>query len=399
MRKNSLLVLTAGYWQQPVIRCAKDLGLHVIATDASVNAPAAELADEFICVDSLDVEALARIATEHGVSGIVAEQTDLAVVTAAAVAERCNLPGIGVEVALRATNKKLMRDACAKAGVPIPRYRCVQNAEEAVSAAEEIGLPVVVKPTDSQSSKGVAKVWNISDVPLWFAHAVKESREGKVLIEEMLIGIESSVEGYVAEDKITVLGICEKIKSPPPYSFDTRLVYPATFSDATMAELRRVNEAVVRAIGIPFGITHAEYIVTPKGVFLLEVAARGCGAGVASILIPAMTGFDPIRARISAAIGESPTVPNLTCQRFGLLEFLMLPRGEILSISGLNDAREEHGVLAVDYFVKAGDRIVDIQHGAQRPGFCLIVGDSYQDLKRTFAKVNQLINVRMFKNQ
>jgi biotin carboxylase len=395
MEKKTLLVLTAGYWQKPVIRCAQSLGLHVIATDASANAPSAGLADEFIQVDSLDVERLVEIARRHDVSGVIAEQTDLAVVSAAVVADRCNLPGISVDVAKRATNKKLMRDACAKAGIPIPKYRCVENAKEAIDAANEIGLPVVVKPTDSQSSKGVAKVWNVSDISLWFDHAVQESRESKVLIEQMLTGIESSVEAYVHNGQIVTLGICEKIKSPPPYSFDTRLLYPATFSEETMADLKRTNEDVVRAIGIPFGITHAEYIITPKGVFLLEVAARGCGAGVASVLLPAMTGVDPIKARIKSALGELEDLPTLMAKRCGLLEFLMLPRGEILSISGLSEARKIAGVLAVDYFVKAGDRITDIQNGAQRPGYCLVVGDSYSELEHIMIEVKSRLDVTM----
>lgn len=395
MKKKSLLVLTAGYWQKPVILCAQSMGLHVIATDASANAPSADLADEFVQVDSLDIDRLTETARQHEVSGVIAEQTDLAVVSAATVAERCQLPGIGVEVAKRATNKKLMRDACAKAGIPIPKYRCVESAQEAVDAAKEIGLPVVVKPTDSQSSKGVAKVWNLGDIPLWFEHAVRESREAKVLVEEMLTGIESSVEAYVHDGQIATLGICEKIKSPPPYSFDTRLLYPATFSGETMADLTRINEDVVHALGIPFGITHAEYIVTPKGVFLLEVAARGCGAGVASVLLPAITGFDPIKARIQSALGEFEALPTITAKRHGLLEFLMLPRGEILSISGLSEARKVKGVLAVDYFVKPGDRIADIQNGAQRPGFCLAVGDNYAALNGVMGEVRSKLNVKM----
>lgn len=395
MKTNTLIVVTGSYWQIPVINCAKALGLKVVLTDLSQNCPARNLADEFVCVDALQIEALVAAVQQYGAAGIIAEQTDVAVASAAAVAERCQLPGIGVEVAKRATNKKLMRDACAEAGIPIPKYRCVESAQEAVDAAKEIGLPVVVKPTDSQSSKGVAKVWNLGDIPLWFDHAVRESREAKVLVEEMLAGIESSVEAYMHKGQVFTLGICEKIKSSPPFSFDTRLLYPATFSDETMAELKRVNEQVVRAIGIPFGITHAEYIVTPKGVYLLEVAARGCGAGVASLLIPAMTGFNPIEARIKDAIGEAQSAPNLQSTRNGLLEFLMLPRGQIESISGLTEARNIPGVVAADYFVKPGDRIKDIENGAQRPGFFHAVADSHKELMNIAARVKASLNVVM----
>ena len=56
----------------------------------------------------------------------MAEQTDAATATAAFVAERMGLPGIGYEVALAATNKWRMREKCREAGIPLPRYRKVQ---------------------------------------------------------------------------------------------------------------------------------------------------------------------------------------------------------------------------------------------------------------------------------
>jgi biotin carboxylase len=395
MSQDGVLLLTAGYWQIPVVRCAKALGLRVVVTDLRPQAPAVAEADAYEQLDSSDVEAVTGAARKHGVAAILAEQTDVAVATAAAAAERCNLRGIGLETSLRVTNKRLMRDACAAAGVPVPLYRCVQDARQAVDAARDIGLPVVVKPTDSQASKGVAKVWNLADVPMWFAYAVNESRERKVLVEQMLCGVESSVEAYVTPEAVTVLGISEKTKSPPPFSFDTRLVYPATFAPQIMDELRRVNERVVRAVGIPFGISHAEYMVTPQGVYLLEVAARGCGAGVASTLVPAMTGFDPIRARLLDALGRRQPAPVLSKHECGLLEFLMLPPGEVLEISGLEEARSLPGVLAVDYFVRPGDRVADIRNGAERPGYCLAVGGSYAELDRTLAEVKSRLTVGM----
>jgi len=395
MSQDSVLLLTAGYWQLPVVRCAKRLGLRAIVTDLRPDAPAVAEAHTYVQLDSLDADAVTQAAVRYQVSAIVAEQTDVAVATAAAVAERCGLPGIGVEVAQRVTNKRLMRDACVAGGVPVPRYRCVQDVREAIDAAKEIGLPVVIKPTDSQSSKGVAKVWNLADVPMWFSYAMNESRERRVLVEQMLCGVESSVEAYVTPGTVTVLGISEKTKSPPPFSFDTRLIYPATFSPELMAELTRVNEMVIRAVGIPFGMSHAEYIVTPQGVYLLEVAARGCGAGVASTLVPAMTGFDPIAARLMDALGQKQPAPTLTKNQCGLLEFLMLPPGEVVAISGLEQARSLPGVLSVDYFAKPGTRVSDIRNGAERPGYCLATGNSYADLDRVLSELKACLTVTM----
>jgi biotin carboxylase len=392
---KKLLVLTAGMWQVPVIARAKELGLTVIATDQNPDAPGLALADVPELVSCLDIEAVLAIANKHRVDGVVAEQTDVAVVTAAHVAQELGLPGIDVDTALRATNKWFMREACRRAGVPIPQYRKVNSAGEARQAAEEIGLPVVVKPVDGQSSKGVAKVRSLSDIPHWYESARLASRCGDVLVEEMLTGTESSAEGFHFGNRLMVLGISEKWKCPPPHSFDVRLIYPASFSEATMNEIRDVNRRVIEALGIRFGVTHAEYIVTAKGVFLLEAAARGCGAGVASQLIPAMTGFDPIGARIRQALGERIDPPGKLAAKFGLLEFLMLPPGRIVSIEGVETARQLPGVIALEYFVKSGDCIGVIENGAQRPGMLLAVADSRAGLTDLLDRVQSAVNVRM----
>jgi biotin carboxylase len=392
---KKLLILTAGMWQVPVITRARELGLTVIATDQNSAAPGLALADVPELVSCLDIEAVLAVARKHRVDGVVAEQTDIAVVTAAHVTQELDLPGIDVDTALRATNKWLMREACRRAGVPIPQYRKVNSADEARQAAEEIGLPVVVKPVDGQSSKGVAKVWKISDIPHWYEGARLASRCGDVLVEEMLTGTESSAEGFHFGERLLVLGISEKWKCPPPHSFDVRLIYPASFPEATMNEIRDVNRRVIEALGIRFGVTHAEYIVTAEGVFLLEAAARGCGAGVASQLIPAMTGFDPISARIRQALGEQIDRPARLDGKFGLLEFLMLPPGRIASIESVEKARRIPGVVALEYFVKPGDSIGAIENGAQRPGMLLAVAESRDGLMDLLKKVHSTVHVRM----
>lgn len=73
----------------------------------------------------------------------------------------------------------------------------------------------------------------------------------------------------------------------------------------------------------------------------------------------------------------------------------MLPPGEISSISGLEKAKGIPGVLSVDYFAKPGDRIAEIRNGAERPGYCLAVGDSYADLDRVLGQLKTSLTVTM----
>jgi biotin carboxylase len=385
-----LLILTAGVWQLPVIRQAKAMGLEVVVTDKDPGAPGFAAADAHQVVDTRDREAVLVVARDHHVDGVIAEQTDVAVAVAAYVAEQLGLPGIGYDTAIAATNKFLMRERCRLAGIPVPKYRRARSAREAIDAASEIGFPVVLKPLDAQASRGVGKLTSANDVDRWFETASELSSDGSMLVEEMMVGTESSIESFVSDDHVTVFGVCEKVKCSPPYSFDLRLIYPASFPAATMESMIRLNERVVHAIGIPMGITHAEYIVTSDGPRLIEIAARGCGAGVATQLLPAMTGVNLIEQRIRQALGQSVDLTP-TRSLAGLLEFLMLPPGKLRSLDGLEEARRVAGVIDVNYFAKPGDTIALATDGSQRPGYLLAVGRRNTDLLRISDEVQRCI--------
>ena len=392
---KNLLIITAGALQKSVILKAQEMGLRVIATDRNPEAPGLKIADHAEVVDTLDMDAVLRVARGHRVDGVITEQTDVAVPVAAYVAEKMELPGIGYNVSVAATNKWLMRERCRRAGIPGPEYRRVSTLDEAVAAAEEIGPPVIIKPVDAQSSRGVAKIRDVTEIPQWFAKTKSQSREGSVLVEEMMIGTESSAEGFVAEGQVHVFAICDKTKCPPPYSYDLRLFYPGAFPDNVLDEIRALNERVIQALGISLGMTHAEYIVTARGVRLLEIAARGCGARVATHLIPAMTGIDPIKARIRQALGLDADLGEPAFQRSGVLEFLMLPPGRVKSIEGLDEARCIPGVIEVGYNVRAGDRIGVVESGAGRPGYLLAVGENRTEVLSIIEEVKSTLKVEM----
>src|SRR5215471_11710961 len=90
---KTLLVLGAGVYQIPAIETAKRLGYRVLTTDNVPENPGHALADRMFAVDTTDVARVTAIAERQQISGVIAPCTDVAVVTAALVAERLHLPG------------------------------------------------------------------------------------------------------------------------------------------------------------------------------------------------------------------------------------------------------------------------------------------------------------------
>jgi len=373
--KRKILIVTASRAQVPLIERAREMGLHVVATDSDAAAPGFRVADVAEVANTLDPEAVLAVARRHDVAAVVTEQTDVAVPTVAWVAERLGLVGIGVDVARAASHKYAMRLACQAAGLPTPQFHLCRTFDDARRAAAEVGFPVILKPVDNQASRGVTKVAAAPELETAFTEAMKHSRSGEILVEELMSGTEAAVDAFVDGDAVTTLGICDKTKCPPPYSFDMRLIFPGRFDRATLEELRSVNEAVIRAVGIRMGITHGEYMVTSKGVRLIEIAARGCGARVATDLLPAMTGADLLGARLRQVLGEPPalTVPLALA---AVLDFIVLPPGRARGISGVDEARAIPGVVGVEIMVREGQQWSVIKSGDARHGYVLAVGET-----------------------
>ena len=394
-RKRRVLVITASANQVPVILKARSLGLEVVATDRDAGAPGLAVADVAEVLDSEDLRGTLAIARRYQVTGVITEQTDVAVPTAAYVAEELGLPGIGYNVSIAATNKWVMRERCRKAGMPTPQYALAKSLPEAIAAAREIGLPVVIKPISNQASRGVAKIWDIGDIPEWFEKAWRFSRGNPVLIEEMMVGTESSVESFVENGNIRVLAICDKTKCPPPYSYDLQLVYPGLFPDEILTSLHRMNELAIRAVGITIGITHAEFMVTSQGVRLIEIAARGCGARVATELIPAMTGVDLMAARIRQAVGDTHGSIDPLYRKSGVLKFFIFPKGRVKSIHHFEQALQIEGVVNLVLNVKTDDIIGPVESGDARHGYVLTVAGTREEALSVVEDVAQTLQIEI----
>jgi biotin carboxylase len=367
--------------------------VRVVCTDRDPRAPGFRLADEGHVADARDIDRITALGRQLRVDGIVSEQTDVAVLTVASAADALGLPSVGRLAAFRATNKTAMRSCLRDAGVPVPRFREVGTVDEAVAAAAEIGYPVVVKPIDDQASRGVLKVWREEELREQFPRTIRFGTTSRALVEEMMVGPESSVECVVTGGTVVPLAVSDKVKCAPPYAFDLELVYPARFDPEVVRQLLDMNARVVAAVGIDNALTHAEFIMTKGGARLLEIAARGCGAGIATDLIPAMTGVDPIALRVRQALGERVEAPHVARPRAGVLGFFTAPPGTVSAIGGVDEARSLEGILKLDLEVTIGQPVGEISSADLRLGSFLGVSDTVREVETLARRVRDLVHI------
>jgi biotin carboxylase len=389
------MIVTAGANQAPLILKARELGYDVLATDSNAGAPSLPLADHSAIVDAADFAELLRVARRWRPQAILTEQTDVAVPGVAFVADTLGLPGIGYRTAVRATDKWEMRKACQATGLPTPAFRLVESAEQAVAAARELGLPVVIKPVDNQASRGVTKVDATDAVEAAAVRALAASATGRALVEQQMFGAECSVESFVCGDTVTILGVSEKTKSNPPYSYDLRLIYPGSFTAEQFRAIATANAQVIGAIGIRMGFAHTELIMTADGVRLIEVAARGCGARVITDLLPRLTGIDLLAARLHQAAGREVSMAQTQPQLVGMLRFFEFAPGVVRSVSGLEAAAALDGVIHLQFSPTVGATLCEPRSGDQRPGFVLAAAASREQVIELGNKVMRTVQIEI----
>jgi biotin carboxylase len=337
--------------------------------------PAYSLADFHAVVDITDRVATLEIARRHRIDGILCDTTDVGVPTAAYVAEQLGLPGMGHEVALNFTHKGRMRQMTERSGLTLPQYRLFKAGESLDGFTQELGMPLIVKPVDSQSGKGVTVVEDRDGLPQAFRHAKEHSREGTVLIEGVARGTEIIVDGFMLDGEVYILGMARKVPNPLQPTVSTRITYGEYFPKETAEQIEAVNRRTLTALGLRSGVFHAEYILSGEDVIPIDIAARGGGCMIYTHVLPQVSGVDANRAMIALAMGERPSILP-TQRKAANIEFFGMPEGVLAAIEGGDEAARQPGVLGMHFNLAVGDRIGPLRKKDDRPGYIVAGGDT-----------------------
>jgi biotin carboxylase len=394
-----LLILGGGLWQRDYVRRARALGLETWVTDWRADAVAREDADHFFPIDLKNAAATLELARDARVDGVMTP-ADIGVTTAAHVAAALGLPGPTPALAKQSTNKLDMRRRAADVALPVPWFEPVRSVGTAVEMMTARTWPVIVKPVDNCSSRGVRVVHDRAALETAVDAALAASLEREAIVEQFLQGVEGSLEAFVQAGEVTVLGVCDKTKSPLPDRYDLELRYPGAYSAAVSRNLADFIERLVRGFEITDALLHVEFLI-PHGtdeVFLTEFALRGCGSKVVTHLLPQLTGVDVVGAAIRQALGlKTALTPTGTLH--GALHFLMFPPGRVARVHGLDEARSVPGVIDVCVERLPGEQIEPVHDGRSRPGHLLVHGPSRSAVQATIAAVRSAVRVEFDDHQ
>lgn len=300
---QKLAIIGASYLQQPLVKKAKEMGLRTICFAWAEGAVCKDEADEFYPISIVEKEKILSICLEKQVDGICTIASDVAAPTVAYVAEKMGLVGNAYEVALRANNKYLMRQAFSSHEIPCPAYQKITSFGQLDS--RNLRFPVIVKPTDRSGSLGITKVERFEDLLSAVETALTCSFKHEAIVEEFVDGREISVEFISYQGVHYPLQITDKVTTDAPHFVELEHHQPADFTKEQYVQIYDLTKRALNALGVTNGASHSEYKITTDGrIYVMEIGARMGGDFIGSDLVQLSTGYDFLKGVIDVALGR-----------------------------------------------------------------------------------------------
>lgn len=315
-----IAVIGASYLQLPLVRRAKELGLEVHCFAWEEGAVCKDVADFFYPISIVVKDAILEICRKVGINGICTIASDIAATTVSYVAERMGLIANSYEVAVRANNKYLMRNALANAGLPNPSYRAVSSVEEALGIGWK--YPLVVKPSDRSGSLGITGIKAQEELAPAIEKAISLSFSRQAMVEEFIEGREVSVEAISYQGVHYPLQITDKVTTGVPHFVELEHHQPSTLSKEYFTSLYDLTHSALDALGITDGASHSEYRISNDGnIVIVEIGGRMGGDFIGSDLVRLSTGYDFLKGVIDVALGRFKK-PEITKNGHSAVYFL-----------------------------------------------------------------------------
>jgi biotin carboxylase len=293
------------------------------------------------------------------------------------------------------SHKSLMQEALREAGVPALKTLHTASAETAEAWLHENGLtdvPLILKPPSSSGSEMVFHIEAGGDWKKAFHHILTVDSvlswkpSETVVIQEQAIGTEYAVGTVSAGGRHALVHL---IKYNKISAGDRKTVYDhvelVAYDPAVLGELLDYTRRALDALGVRWGATHTEIMLTPDGPRLIETSARMIGGPVVGFA-RAATGSSQADKLVEAYVDGDIPAMEFTLKQTVVSVFLKADRaGTAVNLEVLDAAATLSTLLLKYVWIKNGDRVPRTIDYLTSIGMIALAGDReaiFEDYKR-----------------
>lgn len=329
-----LMLLGSGELGREFAIAAKRLGCEVIACDRYDRAPAMQVADACEVFSMLDGAALRAAVEKHRPDVIVPEIEAIDTATLAAL----EAEGWRVAPSARAARLTMNRDgirefAARELGLETSRYSFAESREEAIGAADHVGLPCVVKPVMSSSGKGQSTAGTVEELGQAYDFAVANMRgdRPRVIVEEF-IRFETEIT-LLTVSAVDGVHFCAPIGHRQESGDYRESWQPAAVPDGTLRSAQDQAARVVRALG-GHGLFGVEFFIAGERAIFSELSPRPHDTGMVTLISQSPNQFE---LHLRAILGL-PVAPIVTAGPAASAVILADRESDAFGFEGVTDA-------------------------------------------------------------
>ena len=381
------LVIAGGLPQIELLNQLKARGIETVLADGSDNCVAKDYADKFYQIPIFDINQVKSLAVSENVDFLITVCADQVLLVVAQVSEMLGLPCyIDYETGMNVSDKLKMKKIFMDNGIPTSKYIEMDHLD--LNEVAKLNFPLVVKPVDAYSSRGVRRAENIEELTQYYKEAEEISRTHGVIVEEYCAGEEISVDAFIIDGKAHILCISNSDKILDDKRFVIyRGKYPVNASKEIIAQIDDVAQKITDAFGLVNAPLLIQMINTGDHVSVLEFCAR-TGGNTKYLLIKYSCGVDVISCAIDITLGIKPDITvKDTGNNYVVNDFIYCKRGTLDHLEGFEELLHA-GVINEYHAIRAkGFKAMGVRSSSDRIATVNIVAKTKEEFNQKLYRV------------
>lgn len=385
-----ILFIAGGIWQRSFVKYLKEKGHYIVIVNPVSN-DTTKLADYHILCDINDDNTINAAIDKFKPIFITSDQSDISTSIVSRLSAQWGLPSNSEESIKRFTDKLIMHAYAKEIGVPTPDTEEIDSLEGLRDFGRSRGYPIIIKPIDSTMSRGFRVFVSDDEVTQAVIDSSKRfSRSGRIISQPYIAGTMVTLEGVCSGGWHKTLATSTKKHYIKP-GITSGVRYPSDLPDPLMYRIIQTNDHYVESSGLQFGLTHSEYIITGDArddYVLLEIGARGGGAGITDKIVPWSTGINTYDILYDSLLGKITNVKALrplkkpALLRYYLEKEVDLPNAKIIAdLRGVSIF--SHNFASTQYSTDLNDC---------RYSMAIYLADTAEEMDKLERQINQYVN-------
>lgn len=396
---KKILILGANPETAALVKKAKQMGIFTIVTDYLPNSYAKKFADKAYDIDGLDVDGLVNLVKEEKIDGVMVGTADPLIPSYYELCKRLDLPCYVTKEALEVfTNKRILKEVCKKFGINgVPEY-----TKEEIKENINVKYPILIKPVDGRSGKGMTVCRSASEVPAAIDEALASSRCHDYIIERYMECEDVFMYYTFVDGKYYLSAMADRSsykdqegKAPVV----SGAVYPSQYVDLYMNTVHEKMSQLFQYLKIKNGVFLIQAFVEDGKFYVYDPGFRLQGAAP-HILINEINHFDQREFLLNFALGQDVNLKEieqkndvLFQRKVGASKTILLKKGIIKKIVGIDQVGRFPEVVAVTQRLFEGEEVNMIGTEQQILVRFHIVCETKEALKDLIQKIEETIGV------